>query len=484
MLQNLSLLKSTAYINGEWVSADNRAVFAVTNPADGKKITDVTAMGKAETERAIQAANTAFASWRKTTAKQRAAILQKWYGLIMQNQEDLALLMTLEQGKPLVETRGEIAYSAAFIEWFAEEGKRAYGRIIPTHASDRRLLVTKEPIGVCALITPWNFPSAMITRKAAPALAAGCCVIVKPAAETPLSALALAVLAQEAGIPPGVFNVVTTKNPALVGEIFCTHPIIRKVSFTGSTEVGKLLYRQCSSTVKKISLELGGNAPFIVFDDADLDAAVAGAMISKYRNSGQTCVCANRLYVQDGIFDEFNAKLCDAVKQLKVGVGTLPGVDQGPLINEAAVLKVEALLQDAKQKGAKIEIGGRRHELGGTFFEPTIISQVTADMRLANEEIFGPVAPVFRFKQESEAIAYANATEYGLAAYFYSQNLARVWRVVEALEYGMVAVNEGILSAESAPFGGIKESGIGREGGQEGLEEYLETKYVCLGGIG
>ena len=436
-----------------------------------------------ETRRAIDAAAAALPTWRARTAKDRATILRKWFELIMAHQEDLAVLMTSEQGKPLSEARGEVAYGASFIEWFAEEGKRIYGDVIPAHGADKRIIVVKEAIGVVAAITPWNFPIAMITRKAGPALAAGCTMVIKPAEDTPLCALALAELAARAGVPKGVLNIVTTDRAAEVGGELSANPIVRKLSFTGSTEVGKLLMRQCADTVKKVSMELGGNAPFIVFDDADLDAAVAGAMASKYRNAGQTCVCANRLLVQDGIHDAFAAKLAAAVAKLKVGPGLSDEVEQGPLINEDAVLKVEALLDDALEKGAQLVCGGKRHALGGTFFEPTILTDVTPAMRVAREEIFGPVAPLFRFHTEEEAVRMANDTEFGLAAYFYARDIARVWRVAEGLEYGIVGINEGIISTEVAPFGGVKESGIGREGSKYGIEDFVEIKYLCMGGI-
>ncbi|WP_107222378.1 NADP-dependent succinate-semialdehyde dehydrogenase [Thauera aromatica] len=482
-LKDSALLRELAYIDGVWAGADDGARFEVTNPADGSVLARVPDMGAAETRRAIDAAAAALPAWRARTAKERAAVLRKWFELILENQDDLAVLMTAEQGKPLAEARGEVAYGAAFIEWFAEEGKRIYGDVIPSHGADKRIVVLKEPIGVVAAITPWNFPIAMITRKAGPALAAGCTMVIKPAEDTPLCALALAALAERAGLPKGVLNIVTTRRAAEVGGELSANPTVRKLSFTGSTEVGKLLMRQCAGTVKKVSLELGGNAPFIVFDDADLDAAVAGAMASKYRNAGQTCVCANRLLVQDGIYDAFAAKLAEAVGRLRVGPGLSGDVEQGPLINEEAVAKVETLVADAVGKGARVACGGRRHALGGTFYEPTILTGVTAQMRVAREEIFGPVAPLFRFHTEAEAIALANATEFGLAAYFYAKDIARVWRVAEGLEYGIVGINEGIISTEVAPFGGVKESGIGREGSKYGIEDYVEMKYLCLGGI-
>ncbi|MCR6632448.1 MAG: NAD-dependent succinate-semialdehyde dehydrogenase [Magnetospirillum sp.] len=482
-LNDSSLLRSQAYVNGAWVAADSGASFLVTDPATGAALASVPDMGGAETRRAIEAASAAWPAWRAKTAKERANILRAWYNLIMANQEDLAVLLTAEQGKPLAEARGEIAYGASFIEWFAEEAKRVYGDTIPGHGTDKRIVVLKEPIGVVAAITPWNFPNAMITRKCAPALAVGCPVVIKPAEDTPLSALALAELAERAGIPKGVLNVVTTRQPSAVGGELTGNPLVRKLSFTGSTEIGKLLMSQCAGTVKKVSLELGGNAPFIVFDDADLDAAVAGAMASKYRNAGQTCVCANRILVQDGVYDEFTRRLARAVAELKVGPGLGGEANQGPLINDEAVEKVERLVADAVSKGATVVTGGKRHALGRTFFEPTILTGVTTGMALAQEEIFGPVAPLFRFHSEAEAVAMANAVPFGLAAYFYAGNVARVWRVAEKLEYGIVGINEGIISTEVAPFGGIKESGIGREGSKYGVEDFVEIKYLCLGGI-
>jgi succinate-semialdehyde dehydrogenase/glutarate-semialdehyde dehydrogenase len=484
-LKDMTLLKRQGWIDGQWVDADSGRVFAVTDPATGRKIVDVADMGVAETRRAIDAAARALPAWRARTAKDRAAVLRRWFDLVIAHTEDLALLMTTEQGKPLAEARGEVAYGASFIEWFAEEGKRAYGDVIPTTANDRRLLVVKQPIGVCAAITPWNFPIAMITRKVAPALAAGCTVVAKPAEATPLSALALVELANQAGIPPGVFNLVVADaaGAPAIGLELCTNPIVRKVSFTGSTEVGRILLRQSADTVKKLSLELGGNAPFIVFDDADLDAAVEGALASKYRNAGQTCVCANRLYVQDSVYDAFAAKLADRVSQLKVGAGTEAGVMIGPLIETAAIEKVKSHVADALAKGARVLLGGKPHALGGHFFEPTVITGVTADMRVAREETFGPLAPLFRFKDEAEVIAMANDTEFGLASYFYARDLGRVFRVAEALEYGMVGINTGLISNEVAPFGGVKASGLGREGSKYGIEDYLEIKYMCLGGI-
>jgi len=481
-LKDTALFRQQAYIDGAWVDADGGETFDVTNPADGAVLGTVPEMGRAETARAIAAAETALPAWRAKTAKDRAVILKRWFDLVMANQDDLATLMTAEQGKPLAESKGEIAYGASFIEWFAEEGKRLYGETIPSNAPDRRIQVIKQPIGVVASITPWNFPNAMITRKCAPAMAAGCTVVAKPAEDTPYSALALAELAERAGVPKGVFNVVTGTPKDIGGEI-TANPAVRKVSFTGSTAVGKLLMKQCADTVKKVSMELGGNAPFIVFDDADLDAAVTGVMASKYRNTGQTCVCANRIYVQDGVYDAFAQKMAAAVGELKVGSGFQDGVAQGPLINQAAIEKVERLVADAVGKGAKVAIGGARHELGGTFYTPTILTDVTNDMDCAREEIFGPVAPLYRFSDEADVIAKANDTQYGLAAYFYARDIGRVYRVAEALEYGIVGINEGIISTEVAPFGGVKESGLGREGGKYGLEEFVEVKYLCLGGI-
>lgn len=484
-LQDMTLLKCEGFIDGQWVGADSGEVFAVTDPASGAKIVEVADMGAGETRRAIDAAARALPAWRAKTAKERSAVLRRWFELVITHTEDLALLLTSEQGKPLGEARGEVVYGASFIEWFAEEGKRAYGDVIPTVAPDRRLLVIKQPIGVCAAITPWNFPIAMITRKVGPALAAGCTVVAKPAEATPLSALALAELAHRAGVPPGVFNVVTAhaRHAAEIGMELCTNPTVRKVSFTGSTEVGRILFRQSASTVKKLSLELGGNAPFIVFDDADIDAAVEGALASKYRNAGQTCVCANRFYVQAGVYDVFAEKLVARVAQFKVGAGTEPGVTLGPLIDAAAVAKVEEHIGDATAQGARIVLGGRRHALGGLFFEPTVLTGVTASMKVAREETFGPIAPLFRFETETEAITMANDTEFGLAAYFFSRDIGRVFRVAEALESGMVCVNSGVLSNEVAPFGGVKQSGLGREGSKYGIDEYLEIRYLCLAGL-
>ena len=484
-LKDLSLVKRQGFIDGKWVDADSGAVFAVTDPATGQTLIEVADLGVAETQRAIDAAASALPAWRARTAKDRGAILRRWFDLIIAHTEDLAQLMTAEQGKPLAEARGEVAYGASFIEWFAEEGKRAYGDIIPTSGTDRRLMVLKQPIGVCAAITPWNFPIAMITRKVAPALAAGCTVVAKPAEATPLSALALVELAVQAGLPAGVLNLIVADAPnaPAIGLALCTSPVVRKVSFTGSTEVGRILLRQSADSVKKLSLELGGNAPFIVFDDADLDAAVEGALASKYRNAGQTCVCANRIYVQDSVYEAFAAKLAAKVAQFKVGAGAEPGVQVGPLIEAAAVSKVQAHVADALAKGASLLLGGKPHALGGLFFEPTILTNVTAEMRIAREETFGPVAPLFRFKDEAEAIAMANDTEFGLAAYFYARDVGRIFRVAEALESGMVCVNSGILSNEVSPFGGVKQSGLGREGSKYGIDEYLELKYLCLAGL-
>ena len=482
-LQNPTLFQNKAFINGGWADAENGKTYPILNPANGALITEVPDMGAIETKRAIEAANAALPEWKAKTAGERAAILRRWYELQMANVDDLGLILTTEQGKPLPEAKGEIKYGASFVEWFAEEAKRAYGDVIPGHGADKRIVVIKQPIGVVAAITPWNFPNAMITRKVAPALAAGCTVVAKPAQDTPLSALALAELASQAGFPPGVFNVITTNSPAEVGGELTANPIVRKLSFTGSTRVGKLLMEQCAGTVKKVGLELGGNAPFIVFDDADIDAAVEGAIASKYRNAGQTCVCANRLYAQDTIYDEFVEKLAKKVKEQKVGPGVEEGVVIGPLINQAGLEKVETLVADAVEKGASVVTGGRRHELGGTFYEPTVLANVNAGMRVTNEEIFGPVAPVYRFQDELEVVAAANATQYGLAAYFYGRDVGRVWRVAEALEYGMVGINTGMISTAVAPFGGVKESGIGREGSKYGLEEFMEVKYLCFGGI-
>ncbi|MBD8540797.1 NADP-dependent succinate-semialdehyde dehydrogenase [Oxalobacteraceae sp. CFBP 8761] len=481
-LKDPSLLRQQAFVGGAWCDADDGQTIAVINPANGETVASVPHMGAAETKRAIDAANTAWPAWRKLPAKERAAILRKWNDLMLENADDLALLMTLEQGKPLAEAKGEVAYAASYFEWFGEEAKRVAGETLASPWPDKRIVVTKEPIGVCAAITPWNFPAAMITRKVAPALAAGCPIVLKPAELTPLSALALAVLAERAGVPQGVFSVVIGDSKAIGGEM-TGNPLVRKLSFTGSTAVGRLLMKQCAPTVKKISLELGGNAPFIVFDDADLDAAVEGAIASKFRNAGQTCVCANRLYVQDGVYDEFARKLAVAVGKLKVGDGREEGITQGPLIEEKAVRKIEQHIEDAQAKGAKLLLGGKRHALGHSFFEPTVLTDVTSDMLVAHEETFGPLAPLFRFKTEDDVIAMANDTEFGLASYFYARDIGRVWRVAEAIESGMVGVNTGIISTEVAPFGGVKQSGLGREGSTYGMDDYLVVKYICMGGM-
>ncbi|NYE62830.1 succinate-semialdehyde dehydrogenase/glutarate-semialdehyde dehydrogenase [Duganella sp. 1224] len=481
-LKDPGLLRQQAYINGEWTDADGGATLPVTNPATGEQIGTVPVMGAAETRRAIDAANAAWPAWRKKTAAERARILRKWNDLILENTDDLARLMTAEQGKPLAESRGEVAYGASFIEWFGEEAKRVAGDTLPSPWPDRRILVTKEPIGVCAAITPWNFPIAMITRKAGPALAAGCPMVLKPAEATPYCALALAVLAERAGVPPGVFSVVTGKSKDIGGEM-TANPLVRKLTFTGSTQVGRLLMEQCAPTIKKLSLELGGNAPFIVLDDADLDAAVEGAIASKYRNAGQTCVCANRIYVQDGVYEAFAQKLVAAVEKLKVGNGVEEGVTQGPLIDDKAVQKVEQHVADALSKGGRLLLGGKRHALGHSFFQPTVIADVHADMLVAKEETFGPLAPLFRFQTDEEAVALANASEFGLASYFYARDVGRIWRMAEGLESGMVGVNTGLISTEAAPFGGVKQSGLGREGSHLGIEDYLVIKYICLGGI-
>ncbi|MBB5411268.1 succinate-semialdehyde dehydrogenase/glutarate-semialdehyde dehydrogenase [Paraburkholderia sp. HC6.4b] len=478
-LKDPLLFRQQAYVNGEWQSAANAETFEVRDPATGAIVGNVPLMGASETRQAIDAANAAWPAWRKKTAKERGAILRKWHGLMMENADDLALVLSTEQGKSLAEAKGEIGYAASFFEWFAEEGKRVYGDTIPTPASDKRIVVVKEPVGVCAAITPWNFPAAMITRKVGPALAAGCTIVVKPAEATPFSALALAVLAQRAGVPSGVFSVVTG-DPKAIGAELTSNPVVRKLSFTGSTPVGRLLMSQCASTVKKVSLELGGNAPFIVFDDADVDAAVQGAIASKYRNSGQTCVCTNRFYVHDTVYDQFAEKLAAAVSRLKVGRGTEPDVAQGPLINEAAVQKVEAHIADALAKGASVVTGGKRHALGHGFFEPTVLRDVTPAMQVAKDETFGPLAPLFRFSSDDEVIGFANDTEFGLASYFYSRDIGRVWRVAEALEYGMVGVNTGLISNEVAPFGGVKQSGMGREGSHYGIDDYVVIKYLCM----
>ena len=481
-LDDSSLLKQEAWIAGRWTAAANGRRVAIRNPANGTIVGEVPVMGAAETRTAIEAAAAALPSWSRKTAKERAAILRRFADLMIANTNDLAIIMTAEQGKPLAESKGEIAYAASFIEWFAEEGKRIYGDVIPTFRADSRVLVLRQPVGVAAAITPWNFPAAMITRKLGPALAAGCTFVCKPAPQTPFSALALAELAQRAGVPDGVFNIVTGDAEQIGGEL-TRNPLVRKLSFTGSTAVGKKLIAQCADTVKKVSMELGGNAPFIVFDDADLDAAVQGAMASKYRNTGQTCVCANRIYVQSGVYETFAAKLAQAVSTLRVGDGLQGPTDQGPLIDQRALEKVQAHIADAVQHGARIACGGKPHALGGTFFEPTILLDVTSQMRVAREETFGPVAPLFKFETEADVIRMANDTEFGLAAYFYTRDLARSWRVQEALEYGLVGVNTGLMSTEVAPFGGMKESGLGREGSRYGIDEYTEMKYVCVGGL-
>jgi len=481
-LQDADLLRHQAFIGGRWCDADDGATFDVTNPATGETLGTVPKMGAAETRRAIEAAKNAFTSWRRRPAKDRSALLRRWYDLIVENVDDLGKLMTAEQGKPLGEAKGEVLYAASFIEWFAEEAKRVYGDTIPSPWNDRRLVVIKEPIGVCAAITPWNFPAAMITRKAGPALASGCTMVAKPAESTPLSALALAVLAERARIPAGVLNVLTG-DPRNIGGEMTSNPDVRKVTFTGSTEVGRILMKQSSDTIKKLSLELGGNAPFIVFDDADLDAAVEGAIVSKYRNAGQTCVCANRLLIQSGVYDAFAEKLVAAVKELKVGNGFEPDVLQGPLIDQSAVEKIEDHIQDAVSKGARVLLGGKRHALGRTFFEPTILANVTPKMKVAREETFGPLAPLFRFERDEDAIHLANDTEFGLASYFYSRDVGRIWRSAEGLESGMVGINTGLISNEVAPFGGVKQSGLGREGSYHGMEEFIEVKYLCFGGL-
>lgn len=481
-LKDSRLFRQVCYVDGQWIHSASGATLDVDNPATREVIGNVPALTGSETRRAIEAAHAAFPLWSKKLAKERAAILRRWFELLLENQEDLARLMTLEQGKPLAESRGEVAYAAAFLEWFAEESKRVYGDLIPHHQQGKRLVVIKQPIGVVACITPWNFPLAMITRKAGPAIGCGCTVVVKPAEQTPFSALALAELAERAGVPRGVFNVVTG-DPKEIGAELTSNSIVRKLSFTGSTEVGRLLMSQCAGTIKKISLELGGNAPFIVFEDADLDAAVEGAVVSKYRNTGQTCVCANRFFIHDSVYDSFAKKLATAVAALKPASGFAPGATQGPLIDDAALEKVESHIRDALANGAKILVGGRRHALAGRFFEPTILTGVTPRMAVAREETFGPVAPLFRFNTELEAIALANDTEFGLAAYFYGRDISRIWRVAESLEYGIVGINTGIISTEVAPFGGIKQSGLGREGSKYGMDEFLEIKYLCFGGI-
>lgn len=481
-IKDKSLFRQKCYVDGKWIDADDRGVICVTNPANGSTLGTVPRLGARETARAVDAAHAASSLWASKTAKARAQILRRWFDLCMENQEDLATILTLEQGKPLSEARGEIAYGSGFIEWFSEEAKRVYGDVIPSTSSDRRIVVIKQPIGVVAAITPWNFPNAMITRKAAAALAAGCTIVVKPAAYTPYSALALAELAERAGVPEGVLNIVTGSASAVGGEL-TSNPVVRKLSFTGSTEVGRILLEQCAGTIKKVSMELGGNAPFIVFADADLERAVAGVMISKFRNGGQTCVCANRIFVEDEIYDAFAAKLREAVRALVVGDGMAAGVTIGPLIDQNAVAKVEEHLTDAVDHGAKIYHGGKRHPLGGTFFEPTILLDVPRGTKLMKEETFGPVAPLTRFSSEQEVIAMSNDTEFGLACYFYTRDLGRAWRVAEALEYGIVGINEGLISTEVAPFGGVKQSGIGREGSKYGIDDYIEIKYLCMGGI-
>jgi succinate-semialdehyde dehydrogenase/glutarate-semialdehyde dehydrogenase len=481
-LEDSTLLSQRCYIDGRWTDAARGATMYVTNPATGTRIGTAPRMGAAETRLAIEAAAAAFPAWRAKTARERSGVLRRWFELMLANIDDLALILTSEQGKPLAEAKGEITIGAAYVEWFAEEAKRVYGDVIPTIGNDRRLVVVKEPVGVCAAITPWNFPSSMITRKVAPALAAGCTVVIKPAEATPYSALALAELAHRAGFPPGVLNVVTGDAPAIGGEM-CANPTVRKLSFTGSTEVGRLLMKQVAPTIKRISLELGGNAPFVVFDDADLDAAADGAIIAKYRNAGQTCVCTNRFFVQDRVHDAFAARLVERVRALKVGPGTEAGVTQGPLIDAAALAKVEEHIADATAHGARVVAGGNRHALRGTFFEPTVLTGVTAAMKIFREETFGPVAPLIRFRTDAEVIELANRTEYGLASYFYSRDVGRIWRVAEALEYGMVGVNTGLITTEVAPFGGAKQSGLGREGSKYGIDEFVEVKYICFGGI-
>ena len=482
-LKDPTLLRQAAYVAGKWIEATAGQSIAVTNPATGERVGNVPRLGTAATCEAIEAAREAQVEWAARTAKERSVILRRWFELMMANQDDLGLILTLEQGKPLAEAKGEIAYGASFIEWFAEEARRVYGDIIPGHQRDKRIMVLKQPIGVVGAITPWNFPNAMITRKAGPALAAGCAMVLKPASQTPFSAIALAVLAERAGVPAGVFSVLTG-SASEIGAEMTANPIVRKITFTGSTEIGAQLFAQSAPTIKKLGLELGGNAPFIVFDDADLDAAVEGALIAKFRNNGQTCVCANRIYVQEGVYDAFAQKLSAAVSKLKVGNGLDEGVVLGPLIDDKAVAKVEEHIADAVDKGAQVALGGKPHALGGTFFETTILTGVTPQMAVAREETFGPLAPLFAFKDEADVIAQANDTEFGLASYFYARDLARVWRVAEALEYGMVGVNTGLISTAEAPFGGVKSSGLGREGSKYGIEEFTEIKYVCLGGIG
>ncbi len=480
ILKDPTLLATKAYINGEWVDADDGATFEITNPARGDVIVSIPDLGVAEVRRAIETAETAQKEWAAKTAKERSEILYRWYNLAMENADDLAAILTAEMGKPFAEAKGEIIYGSSFIQWFAEEGKRVYGETIPGHQTDKKLMVLKQPVGVVASITPWNFPNAMIARKVAPALAVGCSIVCRPASETPLSALSMAVLAERAGVPKGVFSVVPSTKSRQVGEEFCSNPIVRKLTFTGSTEVGRILMRQAGEQIMKVSMELGGNAPFIVFDDADIDAAVEGAMISKYRNNGQTCVCANRIYVQEGVYEEFSRKLAEATKSLVLGDGFTDGVNTGPLINQDAVTKVKSHIDDALDKGGRVLIGGRPSELGGYWFEPTVIADVTQDMMVAYDETFGPLAPLFKFTTDEEVIALANDSIHGLASYFYTKDVSRVWKVSEALEYGIVGVNTGIFSTESAPFGGVKQSGIGREGSRHGIDDYLEMKYICL----
>ena len=481
-LSDNGLLKNQAYINGEWVDAKSGATFPVTNPATGETIAEVAKVGASETADAIAAAKDAMVEWRALPAKSRAIILRKWFDLMMENQEDLAIIMTAEQGKVIAESRGEVAYGAAFVEWFAEEAKRVDGDVIPAPSADKRIVCIKQPVGVVAAITPWNFPNAMIARKAAPALAAGCSIVIKPATETPLSAFAMAVLAERAGIPAGVLNVIAGQSSEIGGEL-TSNPTVRKLTFTGSTPIGKMLVAQCADTVKKTSMELGGNAPFIVFDDADIDSAIEGAIISKYRNAGQTCVCSNRIFVQDAVYDEFVEKLVAATQKLQVGNGMDTGVTIGPLVNEKAVRDVDALVSESVSAGAKIAVGGQTHELGACYYQPTVLTEVTPSMAVFRNEIFGPVAPVVRFKTEEEAIRMANDTEFGLASYFYTRDIGRVWRVAEALDYGIVGINEGIISNEMAPFGGVKESGSGREGSKYGIDDYVEIKYMLMGGL-
>ena len=481
-LRDTNLLRRQAWVNGKWTDAGSGKTITVTNPADGSAIGSVPALSAEETRQAIEAAEKALDGWRRLTARERSAMLLKWYDLMMAHQEDLAVILTSEQGKPLAEARGEIAYGASFVQWFAEEAKRVYGDTIPAASTDQRIMVIRQPVGVCAAVTPWNFPAAMITRKVAPALAAGCTMVVKPASQTPLTALALAELSRRAGLPDGIFNVITG-SAGEIGAELTANPAVRKLSFTGSTEVGRQLMAECAGTIKKVSLELGGNAPFIVFDDADLERAVEGAIISKYRNSGQTCVCANRMFVQSGVYDEFSRRLVKAVEKLNVGNGLEPDVQQGPLIDQAALDKVSRHIDDALSRGARLLTGGHPHALGGTFFQPTVLADVSADMSVAMDETFGPVAPLIRFSDEKDVIRMANDTPFGLAAYFYARDLGRIFRVAEALEYGMVGINTGLISTEVAPFGGVKQSGIGREGSKYGIDEYLEMKYLCIAGI-